>query len=135
MALANAGLGAVHGIAGPAGGMRAAPHGMLCAALLPHVMAANLIALRAAASSPPALERFAEVARLVTGRSGVTPEDGVAWLRNFVRELGIPGLRTMGFSKDELPALADKSLAASSMKANPVSLSRAQVIGILEQAW
>src|SRR5215213_8761925 len=46
LALANAGLGAVHGFAGPIGGMFSAPHGAVCAALLPFVMAANLKALR-----------------------------------------------------------------------------------------
>ena len=47
LALANAGLGAVHGFAGPLGGMFPAPHGAVCAGLLPHVMEANVRALQA----------------------------------------------------------------------------------------
>jgi alcohol dehydrogenase class IV len=42
MALANAKLGAVHGLAGPLGGVLSAPHGAICARLLPFVMETNL---------------------------------------------------------------------------------------------
>jgi alcohol dehydrogenase class IV len=55
LALANAGLGAVHGFAGPIGGSFAAPHGAICAALLPHVMAANIRALRQRAPDSAAI--------------------------------------------------------------------------------
>ena len=69
LCLANAGLGAVHGFAAPAGGMLGAAHGALCAALLPHVLAVNLRALRARAPQHPALPRFRELASLLTGRA------------------------------------------------------------------
>jgi alcohol dehydrogenase class IV len=81
LALANAGLGVVHGFASPLGGQWKAPHGALCAAVLPHGMAGNVSALRARAPQHPALERYATIARLVTGRSGVSVEDGIDWLR------------------------------------------------------
>ena len=68
LALANAGLGAVHGFAGPIGGMFPAPHGAVCAALLPHVMEANLRALRLRQPDSPALARYEAVARLLTGQ-------------------------------------------------------------------
>src|SRR5690606_6786032 len=67
LALANAGLGVVHGFAGPIGGMFAAPHGAVCAALLPHVMHANLRALQTRAPSHPGIRRYEELARLLTG--------------------------------------------------------------------
>ena len=67
LALANAGLGAVHGFAGPIGGMFPAPHGAVCAALLPHVMTANIRALRQRAPGSEALRRYDKVARLLTG--------------------------------------------------------------------
>src|SRR5215831_15091557 len=78
MALANAGLGAVHGFAAPIGGMWPAPHGAVCAVVLPHAMDVNVRAARSRA--PEKLARFEEVARLVTGRSYATAEDGVAWI-------------------------------------------------------
>src|SRR5690606_23659070 len=80
MVLANGGLGAVHGFAGPIGGMFDAPHGAICAALLPHVMAANIAALRARQAAD-GLRRFDTVARLLTGRPEATADDGVAWVR------------------------------------------------------
>ena len=70
LALANAGLGAVHGFAAPIGGMFPAPHGAVCAALLPHVMAANIRALRERAPESAALARYETVARLLTGKAG-----------------------------------------------------------------
>ena len=66
LCLANAGLGAVHGFAAPAGGMLEAPHGAICAALLAPVVAINLRALQTRAAAHPALPRFQEIARLLT---------------------------------------------------------------------
>src|SRR5208282_3470131 len=89
LALSNAGLGAVHGFAGPIGGSFPAPHGAICAALLPHVMAANIRALRERAAVDDALRRYDEVARLLTGDSGAIADDGVKWVRKLVGDLQI----------------------------------------------
>ena len=96
LALANAGLGAVHGFAAPIGGMFPAPHGAVCAALLPHAMAVNMRALRARAPQGQALRRYEEVARLLTGRPHATANDGVQWVAELCRRLEIPPLRTYG---------------------------------------
>lgn len=134
MALANAGLGAAHGLAGPAGGLRPAPHGALCAALLPHVMAMNIAALRAARPHDPVLDRYAEIARILTAQSDATPEAGAAWVQALIAELGIPPLCAHGFRREQLPALVEKALASSSMKANPVALRPEELTEILERA-
>ena len=84
LALANAGLGAVHGFAGPIGGSFAAPHGAICAALLPHVMRANLRALRQRAPDSAALPRFDQVARWLTGDASATADAGVQWIQQVV---------------------------------------------------
>lgn len=134
LALANAGLGAVHGFAAPIGGMFPAPHGAVCAALLPHVMAANLRALRARQPDSPALGRYAEIGRLLTGRPQAGADDGVAWVRALVMDLSIPPLRTYGLTEADMPAVVEKAAQASSMKANPVALKDAELADILQQA-
>jgi alcohol dehydrogenase class IV len=131
LALANAGLGAVHGIAGPAGGAFDAPHGALCAALLPAAMDANLKALRARAPQSPALPRYREIAAIVTGRPEAEAEDGVAWVRALVRDLRIPGLSRWGVGEDDVAALVAKARAASSMRANPVVLEDEEIAAVV----
>jgi alcohol dehydrogenase class IV len=134
MALANAGLGAVHGFAAPLGGMFDAPHGSVCAALLPHVMRANLDALEGDASLPGLRDRFDAIARVLTGRKDAQAEDGLAWIMDTCRLLEVPSLSRWGVTSGTLAALADKAAVASSMKGNPVTFSKAELVGILERA-
>ncbi len=134
LALANAGLGAVHGLAGPLGGMIEAPHGALCAALLPAVVSANVRALRERAPESPALSRYEEVARVLTGDSVATADDAVIWLRQLVVDLEIPGLRTYGVGSAIIEELVEKAARASSMKPNPVRLTPAELVAIVEEA-
>lgn len=133
-ALANAGLGAVHGFAGPLGGMFPVPHGVVCAALLAPVMEANLRALRDRQPDSPVLARYATVAECLTGRTGATPEDGVRWVAAVSRQLGIPGLSAGGIGAADFPELVEKAARASSMKANPLPLSTAELTAILTAA-
>jgi alcohol dehydrogenase class IV len=134
LALANAGLGAVHGFAAPIGGMFPAPHGAVCATLLPHVIAVNIQALRARAPASPALGRYAEVARLLTGGSQTTAEDAVRWTEEICRKLEIPPLRAYGVTEADIPNLVEKGAQASSMKGNPVVLTPAELRRIIEGA-
>lgn len=134
LALANAKLGAVHGFAAPIGGMFDAPHGAVCAALLAPVMRANLDALRERAPEHPSLERYAEVARLLTGRLDAAADDGVQWVEALTHDLRVPGLSVYGVNSDVLPEIADKAAHASSMKGNPIALSQAELAGILHAA-
>lgn len=135
LALANAGLGVVHGFAAPLGGSWNAPHGALCAALLPHGMAANITALRARAPHHPALERYATVARLLTGRNEASAEDGVAWVRALCSELNIPALRFWGLQQTDLPGVVEKAARASSMQANPLPLTSQELLAVVSAAW
>ena len=122
LALANAGLGAVHGFAAPVGGMFDAPHGAACAALLPAVVRVNVRALERRAAGSVSLARYREAAAIVCGRRDATIADGVQWIEELVRALGIPGLRRYGAREDQLPALVAKARSASSMKGNPIEL-------------
>jgi len=134
LALANAGLGAVHGFAGPLGGMFPAPHGAICARLLPVVMAANVRALQQRMSSNPALQRYDEVARLLTGQPQARAADGVTWVRELCRELHIPPLSAYGVTPADVPLLVEKAAVASSMKANPLPLTAQELTEILTEA-
>ncbi len=134
MALANAGLGAVHGFAAPVGGEFPAPHGAVCAALLPHVMAANIRALRSRPAESAALERYGSVAKLVTGDSTARPENGAAWVARLREELEIPPLRTYGIGPEHVPGLVSKARQASSMKGNPIALTEEELGEILSNA-
>jgi len=134
LALANAGLGVVHGFAAPLGGGFHAPHGALCAALLPHGMAVNVAALRARAPRHPSLERYAVIARLLTGGNDATADDGIAWVRALCAEFGIPALRAWGVAEADLPGIAEKAARASSMKGNPLPLTTEELIAALGAA-
>ncbi|MCB9449971.1 MAG: iron-containing alcohol dehydrogenase [Anaerolineaceae bacterium] len=134
MALANAKLGAVHGFAGTLGGMYPAPHGIICAALLPHVMAANLTALRQRQPESPALGRFTEVARILTGQENVTAEEGIAWVIELSVALHIPSLADYGVVPEDFETIIEKSQQSSSMKGNPIVLTPGELENILNQA-
>ena len=134
MALMNAGLGAVHGFAGPIGGVFDAPHGAICASLLPHVVAANVRAIETRAPNHPARDRFTHVARLVTGQSGASAADGVLWLADLVQELRIPRLRHYGVGPEHVASLVEKAARSSSMKGNPLELTTAELTELLAAA-
>jgi alcohol dehydrogenase class IV len=134
LALANAGLGAVHGFAGPIGGSFPASHGAICAALLPHVMDANLRALRQRAAAGDALRRYGEVARLLTGNADATADDGVKWVRELVGDLQIKPLGAYGIREEHVADLVAKAANASSMKANPISLTAGELTETLRRA-
>ena len=127
LALANSGLGAAHGFAAPIGGMFDAPHGAVCAALLPHVMETNL-------KASTDRNRYTETARLLTGNPNATAKNGVDWVKDLVHTLKIPGLSTYAITEKDFPSIIEKALEASSMKANPVNLSDDQLTGILQAA-
>ena len=134
LALANAGLGAVHGFAGPIGGSFPAPHGAVCAALLPHVMATNLRALREREPRSPALNRFDRVAELLTGHPNAAANAGVEWVRQLTADLHIPGLGSYGIREGHVATLVEKARSASSMRANPVALTPAELAEMLRLA-
>jgi alcohol dehydrogenase class IV len=134
MALANAGLGAVHGLAAPLGGMRPVPHGVACAALLPYVLEANLEALRSCDPGHPALARFTELAHLLTGNPDAEAQDAVRWIQALVEDMQIPRLERYGLEASDLEVIAARAMTASSMQANPVRLDAGTLVRILTKA-
>jgi alcohol dehydrogenase class IV len=134
MALANAKLGAVHGLAGVIGGTAAVPHGVACAALLAPVIEANVRALRSAQAGHPSLGRYADVAGVLTGNPAAAVEDGLAWILQTVALLEIPRLAAFGVSPQDADDVAAKAAGSSSMQGNPVALSQDDLRAILLQA-
>ncbi len=134
LALANAKLGAVHGFAGPLGGMFHAPHGALCARLLPLVMEANLNALQSRDPSSHLINRFDEVAGLLTGNPNATAEQGNKWIREICEHMNIPPLSAYGMNAEDILIGVEKSRNSSSMQGNPIRLSDDELEGILQRA-
>jgi alcohol dehydrogenase class IV len=102
--------------------------------LLAPVMRANLKALAERASAHPSLARYSEAAALLTGDAQASAEDGAAWVQKLAQDLAIPGLSAYGIAASDLEDIAAKAAQASSMKGNPIELTQAELIAILEEA-
>jgi alcohol dehydrogenase class IV len=134
LALANAKLGAVHGFAGPLGGMISASHGVICARLLPIVCRVNVCALQSRAADSPAVARYDEIARVLTGKATPRAAEGVAWLQQLCAELNVPPLGQFGLKEQDFPGIVEKARKSSSMKGNPIELADDELMEILENA-
>jgi alcohol dehydrogenase class IV len=134
LALANGKLGAVHGFAAPFGGMFPGPHGAICARLLPYVMSMNIRALKQREPDNPALPRYDETAKILTGLSRAGAEDGITWVEELCSHLRVPPLATWGLQKEDFSLLIRNATAASSMQGNPVKLTHEEMEGILMRA-
>ena len=135
LSLANAKLGAVHGFAGPIGGMFHAPHGAVCAALLAAVMRINVEEIQKRGDHQAVQDRYEQIARWITGDLDATINDGTAWIDQLCQKLNIPKLSKMGISAKDFPSIVDKAENSSSMKGNPVKLGREELIRILELSY
>ncbi len=132
LALANAGLGAAHGIAAAVGGRFSAPHGAVCAALLPGTVAVNIRALRERDPGGPGVPRYQTVARLLTGTGDI--DAFPAWLDTLRADLAIPGLAAYGVTAGDVDALAAAAGRASSTRANPIELTEEELREAIERA-
>lgn len=131
MALANVKLGAVHGFAGPMGGMFTIAHGEVCACLMPAVIEMNLEAMK---EKKLDIAKFDELARILTGRAMAKADDAAVWVENLVAELNIPLLGSLGVNENHFAELVRKAKKASSMKGNPVTLTDDQLTWILAKS-
>ncbi|HEQ71346.1 MAG TPA: iron-containing alcohol dehydrogenase [Spirochaetia bacterium] len=133
--LANAKLGAVHGFAGPLGGMTGAAHGALCAALLPAVLEANAQALISRAPDSPEAARFEELAGLLTGHVSARAAESSERVRTLCASWAVPGLRQLGFRPADFKTAVEKAKKASSMQGNPIQLTDEELHSILEASY
>jgi alcohol dehydrogenase class IV len=135
LALANGGLGAVHGFAGPIGGMFSVSHGVICASLLSSVMKFNVKASASLEGQSDLHSRYRDIARWVTGDPSASIEDGVVWIAELANALDIPGLNALGIERMDFPEIIEKSKISSSMQKNPLKLDEAILEAILEDAY
>ncbi len=134
LGLANAKLGAVHGLAGPLGGMISASHGAICAGLLPFVMEANIRALQNRQADSEALVRYENIAQILTGRSTAQADDGTKWIFEICKSLKILPLAQLGLKEQDFPTVVAKARKSSSMKGNPIDLTEDELTEILKKA-
>ena len=132
LALANAKLGAVHGLAGVVGGLTGAPHGLTCATLLVECCRGNVAALRDRAPEDPALTRYAEAGALLSGTTGVAAL--LDWLAETVRVLEVPTIGELGVTPEQYSQICKQAAASSSMKGNPIMLSAEELEEILRRS-
>jgi alcohol dehydrogenase len=134
IALANAGLGAVHGMVAALGARHPVHHGTGCGILLAHTIRVNVAALRARDPEGPALRKYAEIGCLLAGNPGLGRDDAadalVAWLAALVAPLGLPRLGDIGVGKADMPSLVAES-RGSSMRTNPITLDDSEIAAIL----
>ncbi|MFC1765422.1 iron-containing alcohol dehydrogenase [Planctomycetota bacterium] len=135
LALANAKLGAVHGLAGPLGGEIVAPHGAVCGCLLPYVMEVNLKALEQRSRDANLQARFDELGPLLTGRSEASASEAISWIFALCERLRTKPLATWGLVADEIPRIAEVARTSSSMKGNPIELTHDEIVSILQKAY
>lgn len=131
LALANAGLGAVHGLAGVLGGRVGAPHGLICGRLLGPVLVANAAMLDGEDTD---ITRFHEVDAWLGGGFGVAPDTVAAQLPILLDDWQVPRLAQWLTPKTDLTLIAEEAASASSMKANPCVLPTEALVEIMTQA-
>ncbi len=134
LALANAKLGAVHGFGGPLGGMIGAPHGVICARLLPHVIGANIKALLGRDPENRALARYDRIAQIMTGSNSAGAKDAIDWVGRLCVYLQVPSLTEYGLTEELIPLAVEKAKRASSMKGNCITLTDEELTQILAES-
>lgn len=134
LCLTNSGLGAVHGFAGSIGGMHRLPHGAICASLLPAVIKVNLKVMKLRDSANQAINRYKEIFNIVTKEPNADIEEGIEWFKEFNSKLNIPTLSDLGVSQKHFNEIIDRAIQSSSMKGNPILLTRDELHEILELA-
>ena len=135
IALANAKLGAVHGFAGPMGGMIGVPHGVVCGILLPYVIKANIKALQERKPNSVVFKKYEKVAKIVTKKEKAKPKDLILWTDELYEKLNMPHLSEVDLKEEQIEELIGKAKISNSMKGNPIVLTDEELKGIIKDAF
>jgi alcohol dehydrogenase class IV len=123
MAFANSSLGAVHGLAHPAGAFFNVPHGVICALLLPHVMEYNL---------PVRAAKYAQIAQAMG--QAAAERMAVDAVKSLITRLQLPQrLRDIGINQTHLGKIA-RAASGSSLNNNPRSTTPESLEKLLSAA-
>ncbi|MGF1756940.1 iron-containing alcohol dehydrogenase [Photobacterium sagamiensis] len=132
MALSNAKLGAAHGLASALGGRIHSPHGLIIAQLAPFVMQENILAAREAGRAD-VLNRYRQLACILTGRINAEVTDGILWTKRTLKRLNLPPVSQFGLCDTMFDDVAEDALLSNAIKGNPLPLNKQRLQGILEQ--
>ena len=136
VALAQTGLGAVHGLASPLGAFFPVPHGVVCGTLLASATQINVTAMREREPDDRALGRYARVHAVLAGSDRVDAEEGpealVELLRDWTQHLDLPRLGAYGVRGSDVERVVEHS-RGSSMQTNPIELTDEEIAAILRE--
>ncbi|MFP4620986.1 MAG: iron-containing alcohol dehydrogenase [Bacteroidales bacterium] len=125
-ALANAGLGLVHGFASSIGGLIDMPHGQVCGTLMAAVHESNIKALKTNDPESPALNKYVKVGVLFAGETLQEQSDDY-YLDQFIRRLndmtesfGLERFSGYGLTESQAVEIAEEK---TGNKNNPVNFS------------
>jgi len=132
--LAQVGLGSVHGLAAPLGAFFPIPHGIACGTLVATATRINIETLRSREPAHPALEKYAQVGRLLSKQGQLDQQDAhaslVDTLESWTHELALPTLAHYGVTQADIPRIVANS-RGSSMKTNPIRLEDNEIAAIV----
>lgn len=135
--LANSGLGAVHGFAGPIGGLLNIPHGVVCGALLAPTIEENIRTMISKVPYHPLLEKYVTLGNLLAEFPFETTKESIqnliGYLKNLSSILKIPKLSKYGLKSELFNTIIKSAMNSSSMKYNPVKLNESQLVSILDK--
>lgn len=132
--LAQVGLGSVHGLASPLGAFFPIPHGIVCGTLVAAASAVNIDALKSRAPQSPALAKYAQAGRMLSGQVDLQDEAARQCLLDLLEQwsvhMGLPMLDAYGVRETDFERIIAHS-RGSSMKTNPVELTDDEIGVIL----
>lgn len=132
--LAQAGLGAVHGLAAPLGAFFPIPHGVACGSTVAAATQVNLAALHRREPNHNALAKYAHVGRVFTGHHDLDDDKAqqvlIQQLKRWTDETDIPKLRNYGVTLADIPHIVAHS-RGNSMQTNPIELTDEEIAEIL----
>lgn len=133
--LAHVGLGSVHGLAQPLGSLFPIPHGVACGTTMAEATAINISALKERGDPRGALEKYAEVARLLGAHAADRDSacaELVETLRGWTERLELPRLSDYGVAERDVDAIVVDA-RGNSMKTNPVELTDEEIADIVRR--